>query len=214
MICRRWPPDICDGALSTPRIRAVLFVREAVFVCLYIEIKGLWFPWRRWWRVHGGHEHFLHGYGIADSRLGRENHSFMVFGEHNPHRCNVEKDFQSTRRSWEALQQFHAADVGQDGVCGLCSGRVKSLHCTCKHVSWFKWIGLSICRVFDGFIMVCNYHPKGNIPNQHGMNFGTPCSTCSMDRPTCSRIYKSLCGIGQCLNMYMNLTDVTAIWLI
>lgn len=48
----------------------------------------------------------------------------------------------------------------------------------------------------DGYMMACNYHPKGNIKGEPVYKTGRPCTDCSLDRPSCSRIFKGLCGIG------------------
>lgn len=48
----------------------------------------------------------------------------------------------------------------------------------------------------DGYMMACNYHPKGNIKGEPVYRTGRPCTDCSLDRPSCSRIFKGLCGIG------------------
>lgn len=43
--------------------------------------------------------------------------------------------------------------------------------------------------------MVCNYHPKGNIPGKPVYKIGQPCTNCSTQRFVCSKIFSGLCGL-------------------
>lgn len=54
--------------------------------------------------------------------------------------------------------------------------------------------------MFDGYVMVCNYSPKGNIIGEPVYKVGEPCTDCTLDRPFCSRTFDGLCGKG--MNQY------------
>lgn len=51
--------------------------------------------------------------------------------------------------------------------------------------------------MFDGYMMVCNYSPKGNIDGDNIFEMGDPCSDCPGTSASCSRIFRGLCGIGK-----------------
>lgn len=49
--------------------------------------------------------------------------------------------------------------------------------------------------MFNGFMMVCNYSPRGNIENEPVFKRGRDCTDCQLDRATCSRLFTGLCGL-------------------
>lgn len=68
--------------------------------------------------------------------------------------------------------------------------------------------------------MICNYHPRGNIPGKPVYKIGPPCADCPRDRSSCSRIFVGLCGMdfgvsnGNYLKYSLNLLFITSCLLI
>ena len=50
--------------------------------------------------------------------------------------------------------------------------------------------------MFDGFMVVCYYYPAAKFGDYSLFLTGKPCDKCPESRPTCSRDFKTLCGIG------------------
>lgn len=56
-----------------------------------------------------------------------------------------------------------------------------------------------IYRLDKGYVMACNYSPKGNVVGKPVNRLGDPCTHCELDRPSCSGIFRGLCGLGNLL---------------
>lgn len=60
-------------------------------------------------------------------------------------------------------------------------------------------------RIGKGYVMACNYYPKGNIVGEPVNKLGGPCTSCDVDRASCSGIFKGLCGLGNYLWLLENI---------
>lgn len=48
-----------------------------------------------------------------------------------------------------------------------------------------------------GYVMACNYYPRGNLVGRPVNKLGESCTNCDDDRASCSRIFTGLCGLGK-----------------
>lgn len=60
-----------------------------------------------------------------------------------------------------------------------------------------KFVGCAGAKMLNGYFFTCFYHPRGNIINESIYKNGVPCSKCSKDRASCSRVFYGLCGIDE-----------------
>lgn len=60
-----------------------------------------------------------------------------------------------------------------------------------------EFVGCAAAKMYDGYLVVCNYHPKGNLINEPVFKIGPTCSKCSQDRSSCSKLFHGLCGKGK-----------------
>lgn len=62
--------------------------------------------------------------------------------------------------------------------------------------------------MFDGYLMACNYYPKGNVENEPVFIKGPICSKCSPERSFCSKTFLALCGHGNFINFSLFFNSV------
>uniref|UniRef100_A0A336LND2 CSON007401 protein n=1 Tax=Culicoides sonorensis TaxID=179676 RepID=A0A336LND2_CULSO len=62
-----------------------------------------------------------------------------------------------------------------------------------------QFLGCAGALMYDGFLVTCYYHPKGNVIGKpiflRGDSNNDVCSKCSVLRPSCSRTLTGLCGL-------------------
>ncbi|XP_049276684.1 venom allergen 5-like isoform X2 [Anopheles funestus] len=59
-----------------------------------------------------------------------------------------------------------------------------------------QFVGCGAANMYGGHLIVCYYHPKGNIIGQPIYTVGrSACTGCPQERASCSHVFRGLCGI-------------------
>uniref|UniRef100_A0A182VZV5 SCP domain-containing protein n=1 Tax=Anopheles minimus TaxID=112268 RepID=A0A182VZV5_9DIPT len=59
-----------------------------------------------------------------------------------------------------------------------------------------QFVGCGAASMYGGHLIVCYYHPKGNIIGQPVYTVGRgACTGCPQERASCSHVFRGLCGI-------------------
>uniref|UniRef100_A0A182MMZ0 SCP domain-containing protein n=1 Tax=Anopheles culicifacies TaxID=139723 RepID=A0A182MMZ0_9DIPT len=60
-----------------------------------------------------------------------------------------------------------------------------------------QFVGCGAASMYGGHLIVCYYHPKGNIIGQPVYKVGRgACTGCPQERASCSHVFRGLCGIA------------------
>ncbi|XP_050090812.1 venom allergen 5-like [Anopheles aquasalis] len=102
-------------------------------------------------------------------------------------------------KHWEALVLSTWFNEKQNLHPTLANGELRSERFTnYTQLIWAKseFVGCGAAQMYGGHLVVCYYHPKGNIPGQPVYRVGhRPCTGCPQERSSCSHVFRGLCGI-------------------
>ncbi|EAL40858.2 AGAP002703-PA [Anopheles gambiae str. PEST] len=103
---------------------------------------------------------------------------------------------------WEALAlSTWFAEKDRPGSSNLSVGRLQSAGVSnYTQLIWARtqFVGCGAASMYGGHLIVCYYHPRGNVIGQPVYTVGRrACTGCPQERAACSHVFRGLCGIGK-----------------
>ncbi|XP_041760517.1 scoloptoxin SSD346-like isoform X2 [Anopheles merus] len=101
---------------------------------------------------------------------------------------------------WEALAlSTWFAEKDRPGSSNLSVGRLQSAGVSnYTQLIWARtqFVGCGAASMYGGHLIVCYYHPRGNVIGQPVYTVGRrACTGCPQERAACSHVFRGLCGI-------------------
>ncbi|XP_040175917.1 venom allergen 5-like [Anopheles arabiensis] len=101
---------------------------------------------------------------------------------------------------WEALAlSTWFAEKDRPGSSNLSVGRLQSAGVSnYTQLIWARtqFVGCGAASMYGGHLIVCYYHPRGNVVGQPVYTVGRrACTGCPQERAACSHVFRGLCGI-------------------
>uniref|UniRef100_A0A182UN09 SCP domain-containing protein n=1 Tax=Anopheles merus TaxID=30066 RepID=A0A182UN09_ANOME len=105
---------------------------------------------------------------------------------------------------WEALAlSTWFAEKDRPGSSNLSVGRLQSAGVSnYTQLIWARtqFVGCGAASMYGGHLIVCYYHPRGNVIGQPVYTVGRrACTGCPQERAACSHVFRGLCGIAMAI---------------